>query len=757
LGDDYINGLAGDDKLYGEEGSDVMYGDDGADYLDGGVGDDRLDGGAGNDKLYGGAGYDTLVGGAGFDIFAGGDGNDTYMISSRDFYLYDTAGTDTAVVSTSFVKVPTSIETVIYTNGAQALPYWVDDLLASNAARFAALLGSAKTMNFVFPATLPSYNTSAVDALGYLPFNTQQQAFARLALGYISSVVDIGFVESNTAEVANTLTFANNTQAGSAGYASYPTETPSGSDLFLNRDTLGNLSPLDGTYAALTLIHELGHALGLKHPFDHLDARGYVGEGPYLPATEENSTWTVMSYTKDKAQYHSIYSPLDIAALQYLYGPSKTARTGNDTYTLTASDANFVWDGAGTDTLSAIGQTLPVTLYLEPGYWGFIGSKADTITAAGQVTVNFGTVIENLTGGSGNDTLCGNTADNVIDGGMGSDLVTYTGAKLNYTITALAGGFLVKSTADGADTLKNVERVAFADQTVTLAQATAPVASTYSPLKQAKNVAVGSPIVVTFNEDVVRGAGNILLKTAAGTLVATYDAASSDRLNFSGATLTIDPSKDLGIFTDFTLEMPAGAVKDLAGNPNAGVSDYTFSTQTLDSLYQFFVVAFSAAPGTAYMDQMASAYNYGLSVKEIVNIFTTKPQFTSTYALSLSNTELATSLVANIVKNSASVATKAEAVKDMVAALDYGMTRGEMIYQVFGNLANMPLDNTKWGDTTRLFRNQTEVGRYFTEVMHNGSTELATLKAVVGQVTHTTDVSTPEAIASLIGVALVGG
>jgi hypothetical protein len=373
------------------------------------------------------------------------------------------------------------------------------------------------------------------------------------------------------------------------------------------------------------------------------------------------------------------------------------------------------------------------------------------------VTVNFGTALEKLTGGSGNDTLSGNAADNMIDGGLGSDLVTYAGAKLDYTITALIDGFLVKSTADGADTLKNVERVAFADQTVTLAQATTPVASTYSPLKQAKNVAVGSPLVVTFNEDVVRGTGNIVLKTAAGTLVATYDAASSDRLNFSGATLTIDPSKDLGIFTDFKLEMPTGAVKDLAGNPHAGVSDYTFSTQTLDSLYQFFVVAFSAAPGTAYMDQMAAAYNYGLSVKEIVNIFTTKPQFTSTYALSLSHTALATSLVANIVKNSASVATKAEAVKDIVAALDFGWTRGEMIYAVFGNLANMPLDNVKWGDTTRLFRNQTEVGRYFTEVMHNSSTELATLKAVVGQVTHTTDVSTPEAIASLIGVALAGG
>jgi Ca2+-binding RTX toxin-like protein len=367
-GDDFIYGGSDADNLYGGVGHDVIYGDAGNDVIMGEDGNDYLNGGAGNDSLYGAAGNDTLAGGTGFDLLWGGDGNDTYKISSRDFYLYDTAGNDTAVVSTSFVKIPASIETVTYTNGAQALPYWLDDLLAGNAARFATLLGVAKAMNFAFPATLPSYDTSAAHALGYLPFNMQQQVFARLALGYISSVVDIGFIESNTAAAANTLTFANNTQVGSAGYAGYPTETPSGSDLFLNCDTPGNLTPVDGGYAALTLIHELGHALGLKHPFDHPDARGEVGEGPFLPAAEDNTTWSVMSYTSNKAQYHLAYSPLDIAALQYLYGPSKTARTGNDTYTLAASEANFVWDGAGTDTLSASGQTLPVTLYLEPGY-----------------------------------------------------------------------------------------------------------------------------------------------------------------------------------------------------------------------------------------------------------------------------------------------------------------------------------------------------------------------------------------------------
>ena len=77
---------------------------------------------------------------------------------------------------------------------------------------------------------------------------------------------------------------------------------------------------------------------------------------------------------------------------------------------------------------------------------------------------------------------------------------------------------------------------------------------------------------------------------------------------------------------------------------------------------------------------------------------------------------------------------------------------GDVIYQVFGNLATKSLLDPDWGQTAQQFLNQTAVARYFTEVMNQNTTDLPTLRAVVGDVTPATDVSTPELIATLIGI-----
>ena len=634
VGDDYVskNTYAGDSTLLGGAGADTLLGGIGNDSLDGGDGDDlwlqaysgndvvlggagndkvwgdegndSLDGGAGNDTLHGGTGNDTLTSGLGDDSLMGGDGDDTYYIDSTKDFVYDSAGVDTAYVSANFVKLPSNIEKVIYTNNALALPYWINALLpdATAGLNFQTILGEAKTFSYVFPSTLPSYDTSADNAKEFTAFTAVQQGRVSIALSYVSSVLDLQFNKATDAAVLNTLTFASNAQTNSAGYALYPSISFSGSDIFLNSADY-NTTLEDGEYGALVLIHEVGHALGLKHPFAHEQAgEGDVAESPYLIGTEETTSWTVMSYESEKAQYILQLSPFDIAALQYLYGPSPTARSTDDTYSISASGPNFIWDGAGADTLSASSLSVPATLYLEPGYWGYIGSQTDTISAAGQVTVNFGSVIENLVGGEGSDKLFGNSQPNrisgglgndtlwgaagndTLDGGGGADTVSYTGLRADYTIAAFAGGFTVSSSTDGADTLLNAEYLAFANETTDLASfdTLAPTVSTFSPSDEATNAASSTNIVVTFSESVVAlSGGTIELMTDYGSghqTVEVFSVSDATRVTISGNVVTIDPTSDLLPSTGYHLGFNS-ALADTAGNAfSFAHGQYNFTT-----------------------------------------------------------------------------------------------------------------------------------------------------------------------------------
>ena len=479
-GNDTLDGGVGDDTLYGSEDYNLLLGQSGNDYLSSYsyIGNSTLDGGDGNDSLYGAdssddrllggngqdyfssyGGNDTLDGGAGSDSLWGGNGDDVYFIDNLLDSIFDFGGNDTAYVSTSFVALPSSIENIVYTNGGLALPYWIDALLGEfGSSHPLALLGPSRTFGYSFPATPPSY-LSGTYTNGYTAFSSIQIARTEEALRYIESIIDVRFVQTTNAAAPNVLSFASNIQNGSGGYAFLPSTSFSGSDVFLNNQS-SNSTLEDGTSGALTLIHEVGHALGLRHPFDEPDVSGRVQPPPYLQGDEDNTVWSLMSYNRQPEQYVLRFSPLDIAALQYLYGVSTTARSSNDIYAVSSAETNFIWDGNGIDSIDASGLGQGATIYLTPGYWGYVGSSsASTITSAGQITVNFGTVIENLIGSGHADFLYGNASSNQVQGGGGSDRIEgwegddrIEGGDGNDTL--YGGALTALSGNTGADTLE---------------------------------------------------------------------------------------------------------------------------------------------------------------------------------------------------------------------------------------------------------------------------------------------------------------
>jgi len=164
-------------------------------------------------------------------------------------------------------------------------------------------------------------------------------------------------------------------------------------------------------------------------------------------------------------------------------------------------------------------------------------------------------------------------------------------------------------------------------------------------------------------------------------------------------------------------------------------------------MYRFFSIAFNAAPGVTYMAQLDTAVASGMTTQAIVNVFSEKAEFTTTYPTTDDNATFAAKLVEGIVGTSASFAAKVEAVNDVKGALAIGMTRGDVVFKIFGNLAGLTADAT-WGATAAMMNNKVAVAAYYTETLATDSTDLAALRTVLAHVAATTDVSTPAAMAA---------
>src|SRR5829696_931020 len=200
------------------------------------------------------------------------------------------------------------------------------------------------------------------------------------------------------------------------------------------------VTPKVGRWGFSTYLHELGHTLGLDHPGDYNGGSPtYANDALYV---QDSEMYTLMSYfgasntradwvASDGRSYFAQTPMLhDIMAIQAIYGAETTTRTGDTTYGFNSNADvwvyNFsenthpvlcIYDSGGLDTLDLSGWSYACTIDLTPGAY----SSSDMMKY--NLSISFGTWIENGIGGGGADSLTGNSGANSLSGLGGADIL----------------------------------------------------------------------------------------------------------------------------------------------------------------------------------------------------------------------------------------------------------------------------------------------------------------------------------------------
>ena len=335
---------------------------------------------------------------------------------------------------------------------------------ATGDAQVDGLLSGYKwtgVISFSFPDSASDYpaypNTAAVQYFSAVSALQRQAAIN--AFNLVASYTNADFVNNGTDGADMRIGQTSDPGTGTA-YAYYPIASVGGvgGDVWFGVQ-YDYRNALPGNYAYATMLHEIGHALGLKHPHE--------AAGPAriaLPVSRDALEFTIMSYrsfpggpmtgyTNGPVDFPTTYMMNDIAALQAMYGADFTTQSGDTVYAWSPTTGALtlngvvqgapagnrifmtVWDGGGRDTYDFSAYTTALKVDLNPGSSSLL-SAAQTAslgygrTAQGNVYNAYQyandprSLIENAIGGSGADSLLGNAADNLLEGRAGADTLS---------------------------------------------------------------------------------------------------------------------------------------------------------------------------------------------------------------------------------------------------------------------------------------------------------------------------------------------
>jgi serralysin len=312
---------------------------------------------------------------------------------------------------------------------------------------------------YAINSSAPTNGTSRpIESFGLISMNSDQVKYARLAFELWDDLIDVSLSYSGLPSSDITLNYSwitgNNTYTIPFGSE----HTIVAKQIWVSSLWTVSKDVSIGTFGfSCIMLHEIGHSVGLSHPglYDASNGKNPTYEHD-ASGFRDTFQYTVMSYFGEYTPgrgwtlSHSsqgIYpqTPMlfDIAAIQSLYHADDQTRKEPTTYGYNSSFSNndaeksiydfslnkqpifTIWDAGGIDTIDCSGYNKSQVIDLAPGHYSSVLGMKDNIAMAFEVKKNDSVInyIENAIGGTGNDIIKGNEANNKLLGHGGHDTI----------------------------------------------------------------------------------------------------------------------------------------------------------------------------------------------------------------------------------------------------------------------------------------------------------------------------------------------